>query len=395
MTKYALVFNANSPQIAQAYLFLESLRDKKRGSFQGDIWIVSSGLNELAKKYAEKYRIGFVEDSMEYLWDWPGWKIAAENMISYKDKMKESEESLQKSINMYEEIQKALKKKTFTQVEGHISADMKSATKFIFKKVYAYLNKGTAPKRNQNTMLMEADKIKSQIKQKTKNIATLRKQVVQESFIEYRNKRQSKFIFLKFLKDYGGNYSKVILCDIDILIQNSVKHVFDQITEDKLYYWREERKIHPGTSLWKKNLAYKNLIGNTPNGVDLGIDEINIGFIAGKPRILEHVLTMQKDLYLNESHIELIPHFWHEQDYYRLLKGMKPQLFQQFVEGTIIHLCNGGNQLIREVKPLEFRFIETNKKPTVVHFAGGAWQSYNSLNKSYKVDPDDFYKYYL
>lgn len=345
--KTAIVFNANDPQIPQAHLFIESLRDPARGDYGGDIWIVSTGLSSEAKSYAEIMGLNYIEDSMDFLWEWPGWHPAAEYTFSQKPQVKPQ----------------------------LMPANTSSCLKYLAKRFFLFLWKQKQPAKEE---ILCADE-----------------EALKEYFCEFRNKRLSKLLFLNFLEQHGKDYEKIILCDTDILAQSPVKGVFDQLVDDRLYYWREDCPILPGTSLWRKNQAYKKLLRDRNRNVDLGGHEINIGFLAGMPQCLQKVLSMQKELELAEEHIELISHRWHEQDYFRLLRGLHPGWFTLFKEGTVVHLCNGGEKLIKEIKPLEFRYIISGTKPTIVHFTSASWAQFDSINKTYRMKPEDFFSYYV
>ena len=103
---------------------------------------------------------------------------------------------------------------------------------------------------------------------------------------------------------------------------------------------------------------------------------------------------MQKKIMLSKKYARLIPYGWHEQDYFRLLRGLYPKYFALFKEGTVIHTCDDGKIMIREVKPLEFLFAFSDAKPAMVHFAGGTWTLYESIKRSYSFSADEFLTYY-
>ena len=49
----AIIFTANTPHVAHANLMLDSLLDSNKGNFQGDIWVISTGLSDRAKNYLD------------------------------------------------------------------------------------------------------------------------------------------------------------------------------------------------------------------------------------------------------------------------------------------------------------------------------------------------------
>lgn len=382
--KTAVIFNANDPQMPQAHLFVESLRDPLRGNYDGDVWIVSTHLSTDAKKYIKKMNFQYIEDPMDFLWDWPGRHVAAEYTRSTKPKQllksfKEKAKLMEEEINRIREETNRAREEANRAREEAIRAQ--GNIKIIEEKVIS--------------MFEIVQDLEEKVRNAEKENVHAQEEALKGYFYEFRNKRLSKLLVLKFLELHGAKYEKIIVCDTDILVQSPVKEVFDQVVDDRLYYWIEENQILPGTYLWHKNLGYKKLMTDKSQHINFGRHEINIGFLAGRPHFVQKVWSIQKELMLAEEHIKLITYGWHEQDYFRLLRGLHPDWFALFREGTVVQLCNGGGMLIKEERPLEFKFVTSNNKPIIVHFAGGTWSPFDSINKTYRLKAEDFFSYYV
>ena len=306
----AIIFTANTPHLAHANLMLDSLRDKNKGNFQGDIWVISTGLSVRAKNYLDSIETKYLVNSLSAMEKWEGWEQIAENQSEYKNLL--AKKSREESLKL--------------------------------------------------------------------------------SFETYRNKRLSKLIILDWFEKVGHAYDFIALCDNDLYFQKDVQELFDKyydVVSDKIYYWHEENEILPGTSLWLKNHYYSCL--HDGSCLDFGKNEINIGFIMGKPSVICQVFEdVQKSFY--HLNIRLFAEYgWHDQDLVRLNKAQYPERYSLIQEGEIVHICNGGANVIKEKYQKEFYHIKTGEKPYIIHFAGGAWQYYDSIKATYMADPDLFY----
>lgn len=75
---HAVLFTANSAHVVQASLMLSSLRDKNKGNFSGDIWVLSTGLNDVVKRYLDDIGIRYFEDSLPWAPETLDWRAIAE-----------------------------------------------------------------------------------------------------------------------------------------------------------------------------------------------------------------------------------------------------------------------------------------------------------------------------
>jgi hypothetical protein len=62
----AILFTANAPQIAQAWLMLDSFRDPGRGAFDGDIWVLSTDLDDAARAYLDNIGVRYFVDPLDW-----------------------------------------------------------------------------------------------------------------------------------------------------------------------------------------------------------------------------------------------------------------------------------------------------------------------------------------
>lgn len=212
------------------------------------------------------------------------------------------------------------------------------------------------------------------------------------SFELYRNKRMSKLILLDWVKKFGEDYDFIALGDNDLYFQRDIHELFDvaySADPNKIHYWQEENEILPGSWLWKKDFHYARFYD--VSDIDFGKHEINIGFILGQPNVLYQAFSNVKKSFFNLLPSLFISYHWHDQDLIRLDRAMQPERYALLEEGSIVHLCNGGDRVILEKYPGEFYHKKTENKPYMIHFAGGAWKNFPSIKDSYMVQPDNYY----
>ena len=99
----AIIFTANSSQLAQSNLMLDSLQDKNKGNYKGDIWVISSELSDDAKNYLDCRNIKYLINPMTFLFEWKNWMSVTKAQPDYKKflKTKDSSESLYLSYENY------------------------------------------------------------------------------------------------------------------------------------------------------------------------------------------------------------------------------------------------------------------------------------------------------
>ena len=306
----AIIFTANTPHLAHANLMIDSLRNPDKGNFQGDLWVISTGLSDRAKNFLESQKIFYLINDLQSLFLWDNWKEIAKSQPEY------------------------LKIKN---------------------------NKS------------ESESLK-------------------ESFYIYRNKRMSKLIILDWIEKFGDNYDFIALGDNDLYFQKDIGQLFDKAyanNPDKCSYCHEQNEITAGSWIWKKDFNYARFYDI--NDLDFGKHEINIGFILGKPCVLGTIFKdIQKEFYTLPTEL-FTKYFWHDQDLVRLNRAKYPNRYSLLEENDIVHLCNGGETIINEIKPGYFKCTQTDKIPYIIHFAGGQWKKYDSIKDTYLIDPDTYY----
>lgn len=306
----AIIFTANTPHVAHANLMLDSLLDSNKGNFQGDIWVISTGLSDRAKNYLDSRGVKYLVSTLQSIYNWKDWQKVAEAQPEYKEFIKN---------------------------------------------------------RNRNDSLVA-------------------------SFEVYRNKRMSKLILLDWIQKFKDRYDFIALGDNDLYFQNDIHELFEkayEIAPNKIHYAQEENVITPGSFLWKKDFYYSTFYDVTE--LDFGSHEINIGFIIGSPDILYQAFYDVKNSFFTLNAELFTKYFWHDQDLVRLNRAIYPDRYSLLPQGEIVHLCNGGENIVDELYPYQFYHRMTKQKPYIIHFAGGLWKKYPSIKDSYLVDPDCYY----
>jgi len=333
----AIVFTANTPHLAHANLMLESLRDRKKGNFQGDIWVISTGLSVRAKNYLDSIGVKYLVNTLSSLEEWESWRQIAEEQPEYDASAEGSkkEESLRSAFEAY-------RNKRMSKL---IILDwiQKVGDSYDFMALC------------DNDLYFQRD------------IHTLFEQIYNEKI--------------------EGQASDKLL-DRNQEQQSASGHE-DHTTFCKIYYWQEEDKILPGMPLWKKNYSYSCLYD--ASDLDFGEHEINIGFIMGKPDSIYRVFDDVKKSFFHLNAELFAKHCWHDQDLVRLNRAQYPERYCLIPEGKIVHLCSGGTKVVEERYPYEFYHLKTGEKPYVIHFAGKTWEKYDSVKATYMISPDMYY----
>ena len=292
----ALLFTANTPHVAQAWLMLTSFRDPQRGAFSGDIWVLSTELDDSARSFLDTLGVRFFEHDMAW----------AEEAMDWR----------------------------------HV-----------------------VPTQSEETAL--------------------------EAFRQYRNKRMSKLIYTDWYAKHGSDYESVAICDNDLYAQRPVDTLFDCASNGCVNYTPEIYPMWPGTSLWRKDFRYRQVTGQWD--YDPGKYEVNIGFIVAKPDLMADLFGTLRDRFQQLPTRLIRDDKWHDQDLTRVLRWQRPELFAQFPDDAILHLCGGGMEVVEEESPGHFMNRVSGAVPRIIHFGGGEWRNFNSIKRAYLVAPDAFY----
>lgn len=307
----AIIFKANDLQVAQADLFIRSLRDPDKGNFQGDLWVVSTGLSNDARCFLEANDIHYIVNSMPEFETWPHKAAVAKAQPMYADLMRKGQETPGRCLTL--------------------------------------------------------------------------------AFNSYRNKRMHELVVVDWVEMVGNRYDFIALCDCDMYVQSNIHALFTQCWEsdsELFYYAAEEYEILPGSPLWRKDFHYLRL---TPaQSIDFGRHEINIGLVIGRPRTLHRVFQLAKSYYWTLPGELFSRYSWHDQDLVRLIRAQHPEWFKEYADGSVVHMCNGGQTTIEERHAMDFIHNRTQKRPIVVHFAGGAWKNIPSVKPQYEIKWNEY-----
>ncbi|MQQ09604.1 hypothetical protein GFB49_14140 [Epibacterium sp. SM1979] len=205
----------------------------------------------------------------------------------------------------------------------------------------------------------------------------------------YRNKRMSKIIYLEWFAEHGQDYDAVAISDNDLYFQHDIRPLFKHAENGRVNYTQEDYPIFPGTNLWKKDFWYRQHTGDWD--YQGGRHEVNIGFVIAKPDVMATLFDEIKTRFPKLPTELIRDHAWHDQDITRVIRHERPDLFTQFPEDTILHLCGGGMDLVEEHMPGHFINRLNEVSPTIVHFGGGAWKHFRSIAPSYTVEHKDIF----
>ncbi|MCH2154712.1 MAG: hypothetical protein MK080_01775 [Opitutales bacterium] len=356
MRRFAIVVNCNEAQLPQLDLFVSSARNNTLGDFVGDFWAVSTLLGEKGRAYCAARNIQCIENSLDWIADWESALDAA--IFTLQD----------------DRDRKAYYAEHPDELQYLSEWDPSYfATSWVERRELLSVGYKRVP-----------DSVRGKFK--------WRNELMTEALRLFRNKRMSKLIFLDFLELHGEKYDRVLFCDTDIYIQSDLDAVFEQIGSGHVYFEEELSPIHVGSSLWNKNYHYRRLMGGDTE-IESIRHEMNIGFLGANPETAKIVFERHKELYLRGENAALIPHGWHDQDFFRVIKSQFPELFCRFEYNSVRHLCNGGEMNFHEREPFRFSEKSTDHLVPVVHFAGGVWRNYKSVTKCYSVNLDTFFSY--
>ena len=347
--KDLVVFNGNDGQAAQAKQFIESLRDPKRGSFKGDIVIISTQLSPKVRSWYEAMGvIVFERRIVEVLDRWASWlDIAAFEharlSVNQKVRYGKNQEKLLYKLVKNDRIERcALLKKIF--------------------KVYAWFNPRW-------------------------------KQRLREEFDIWHRKHLSKLNLIPLLESNRASWSRVLVCDVDMVFQRPVALLFDQVQVGKVLIAEEIEPMIPkeegGSPVYGSNVIVREKYPEWSECVELGEGarrEVNVGVFLGARDTVLDTAKEWRSLMLSSGYESLffchIYDFFHEQDFFRLLRDKYKDKFIDVGLNYIYHGCNAG---IRDIEYKEgiFSRVSNNETPVIMHFAGGVWKQFEHINAEY------------
>jgi lipopolysaccharide biosynthesis glycosyltransferase len=342
--KTLIAVNGDTPQSGQLDMFLDSLRNSKKGAYEGDVLVSSTALGNEVKESLQKYIPIFYEDSMEYLYEWDYWR----DLSAY--------EHLKKN-----RIDESLIGRLFRRIYGHTyNPHAREQAEVLAARLFAWSSK----------------------------LAKKRDNLLRNEFRNYYKKHFSKLNIRDYITKNQG-YDMVAVFDSDIIFQSAVQPMFDlcSATQKCLINVEGEPMIpQRGSAVFYSNLC----LGRHPfhRYLNYGREyhEINVGFFCAPT---DHIMTIydewEKMMFKSTLEWLFFCHkrdFWHEQDFFRLLCNKYEEWFHIVENDLVFHaVSDNAEQLI--FKNGEF-YIGEEHKPAILHFAGGSWKKYEQIVSRYK-----------
>lgn len=345
------VANGNDGQLGQISLFVDSLRDKNKGNYSGDILIISTALSENVQQHLKSRGIKICSSPLPEITE--NWsfrhKIIAFEMAQAKG--------------------------------GWLRCFLRSGSKGSFrKKISDWLFRADI------YALVFARRFFPKLRQK-----------MEAGFDLWHRKHFSKFVLFNYFKQGGEVPDKIVMCDADMIFQRDVAALLDGILPGVVYYGDEVEPMLPasqgGSPVYESNeWAIEH---NFPHAKLLSMGsnthEANVGFFCGDGATIVQMMNRWRELIFAESLRELLVcerlAFWHEQDFFRLLRDMKEIPFQAVGTDVIVHACHKGSDLIERNPEGVFVKKDTQVAPVIVHFAGGVWRRYADIAAIYTSPP--------
>lgn len=119
--------------------------------------------------------------------------------------------------------------------------------------------------------------------------------------------------------------------------------------------------------------------------------EVNVGVFWGPSEVILREMRKWRDLMFNPDYSSLWTmhrrHFWHEQDFFRLLCDLDRERVKVMTNHEVYHACNLAEAGL-ELKDGVFVVHNGTIKPTIAHFAGGAWKKFDFMVDAYSRSVD-------
>lgn len=354
-----VIFNANDGQLPQVDLFLKTLKDPRLGDFNGDICLITTIVSKEVEDYlVSKDVIVFQYPLGKELWrELPFARLLA----AYE----------QKKTNYNTTIEKFYRRLCRIPYSG-ILLQRKIIKSFIDNV-------------SQKQLLKDAlNIVKKSLKDKNIEMN------LYDEFDLYMRKHFSKLNLFKYLEHVDKKYDNILLTDADMIFQKPVSEIFDKVEDGKIYIENEMEPLTPngGSPVYGSNLRAIHL--PIYKYIQYGKDafEVNVGIVLGKANAMHDYLQKWKSLMFDSGYEELFychkVDFWHEQDYFRLLRDMNKDVFVNIGKEYFYHAVHSASKHIVEIEPLVFKMKDNNIKPYIVHFAGGYWKYFRSVRMNYE-----------
>lgn len=351
-----VIVNANDPQLVNLVPYIESLLAEDRGNFKGDIVVVTTGMSGGVKAKLSSFGATVFENVLSDVLDAP----------------------FSKQVGAYEIAKRSLANRNGLMWRALRRIGLsKPAHEIAQERLHAFVKKAEGDSAFMNTL--------------------------EDEFELYHRKHFTKLNAYHYWKSIDtGTYSSVLLTDADMVFQNDVSRLFDFIEEQNGYFYYEDEMVPllrcPFNQEGYVHLSGSHMLAETTKYKDQlkfgeGYSECNVGIVGVKAEFFEKWITEWKELMWDKDLYWLFTAdptlFWHEQDFFRLQRDLHDDDAIKFGKDIVCHAVGAMGHEIEEFGEMKYRFKSTKVEPTIVHFAGGSWKRYPSINAKYKANPKD------
>lgn len=219
-------------------------------------------------------------------------------------------------------------------------------------------------------------------------------------FLIWRRKHLSKFLLLQYMAREGSAHvnDMVGLLDSDLIFQDSVVRLSEECSNSKVNVALEEYEslcIFPNPS----PVYWSNLIARDFDffeDLEFGeyAHEVNIGVTIGSSDLIQKMLSDLLSLMTRKNYFGLWTaheqHFWHEQDFFRLLYCQK-EYFGVLTPDVVYHACGRAGDLLHEEQQgddSKYYIIKNERRifPNIVHFAGQKRRKFQKIMAAYSSE---------
>ncbi len=351
--KDLVVINGNDGQLPQIYLFLKTLRDPDKGAFLGEVAVVSTELSAPAVRWLEARKVQVFQKRITRVLDhWPLWrKIAA-----------------------FEKARKVVYKEPFPPKRQR------------FQILSYFLAQG-----DREEWVLWVAKAYWMCSWFDTYLHT----ELRQEFDLWHRKHLSKLNVIPLLDSQPNRWRKVMVCDSDMIFQGPVDALFSQVPEGKICIREEVEPLIPeeqggspvtGSNQWAIDKSF-----SWAKSLQMGAHahEVNVGVFLGSYETVLQRMKEWETLMFDRRHAILWTchrrFFWHEQDFFRLLRDLTPNGFFPLGPEWILHGCGKGVDLVEQLGDDSFAIRDKGVKPVIMHFAGGVWRQFQRIQNVYNT----------
>lgn len=341
-----VVFNANDPQLAQVEFLVKSLKDPDRGAFDGTACLITTGISSSVRVFLEKQGVEVFERTIHEVLDWEYASVLG-------------------AFEKYHMGQNPL----WRRIAGKIAKAWPGVIN-----VASHMFCGSVKRLAASNM------------RTSKGAEALR-----ASFDLYHRKHFSKLNILPYLDENNGRFQRVLLLDSDIIFQRPVEMLFSQIKPGRVYVADELEPIIRDLPIARSNRLAKRFQIHRHLAYGEDAHEVNVGVVLADVTTFRHFMNLWTRLMFESGLEDLFigdpQDFWHEQDFFRLLRDMHPHDFKSLDRNLICHAVHRAADDIEDRDGL-FRLKVDGEIPVLVHFAGGSWKRFTRIDQQYRTSPN-------